>query len=545
MQYPPTPEQQFKKRNFGPNRLKYLREKEKKEFEKVYDHVPNKIWEFTQNTFYTIFRELRFLIVIISFLFYLVFFAASLLFQFIIFLDLYLLGNFRRLIQWSFFKTPEGVPTLRKSILLVFVIAGLSVIAIENKEILLEKSAFLTDLSKDLINNLLKNFDWEHSDLKDKIDYQFALLENEINKMINEEFDFEKNKADDADATPDQEETQKEEESEEETEEEIEYETIKLNESEILEALKQRIVSAATAKILEELEKYQSEHIIESVIGKDTREQIEKQIETLIKHEYSYIIENADSDIKEYIKEHLDGIILDKINKKANGLGPDAKKDLESKKMKIREHVSNYVVSYATDEIDWALLDFGASIVKEETSPTAKHVHNYQNAKDSEGNDQEVSWLQKFYHQVEYKIHTPSIALTKDISPSSCWPMEGNQGKFTVKLKQPIYVNKIGIDHIPEHRTRNFESAPRRFEIKALIGDKFEKILENQEYTKRPNDPQLQKKYQYSQTWEINTNVKTDTVQLNILSNWGEDGNQFPYTCLYRFRVYGDTSLKE
>ncbi|KAJ3428901.1 klaroid isoform a-related [Anaeramoeba flamelloides] len=543
MQYPPTPEQQFKKRNFGPNRLKYLREKEQKEYEKVYDNVPNKIWELTQNTFYTIFRELRFLIVIISFLFYLVFFVTGLIVQFIIFLDLYLLGNFRRLIQLSFFKTPEGVPTLRKSILIIFVIAGLSVIAIENKEILIEKSAVLTGLSKDLINNLLKNFDWEHSDLKDKIDDQFALLENEINKMINEEFDFEKSQADDADVTSDQEETQKEQESEEETEEEIEYETIKLKESEILEALKQRIVSASTNQILKELEKYQSDHIIESVIGKDTREQIEKQIETLIKHEYSYIIENADSEIKEYINEHLDGIILDKINKKTNHLGSDVKKDLESKKMKIREHVSNYVVSYATDEIDWALLDFGGRVVKEETSPTAKYIYTDANGKDSDGDDQQVSWLQQFYHQMEYHIFKPSIALTKDISPTRCWPMEGSQGKFTVKLDHPINVYKIGIDHTPEHRTRNFESAPRRFEIKALIGGKFETILENQEYQKRPNDPQLQKKYQYSQTWEINTNVQTDTVQLNILSNWGEDGNQFPYTCLYRFRVYERPTL--
>ncbi|KAJ6253422.1 klaroid [Anaeramoeba flamelloides] len=534
MQYPPTPEQSFKKRNFGPNRLKYLREKEKKEYEKVYDHAPNKIWELIQKIFYTIFREARYLIVLLSFLFYFVFFVAGLIVQLIIFLDLYLLGNFRRLIQWSFFKTPEGVPTLRKSILIIFVIAGLSVIAIENKEILLEKSAFFTDLSTELIKNLLKNFDWEHSDLKEKIDYQFLLLENEINKMINEEFDTEKNKGDDTEIKSDKEETQKEEESEE-TEEEIEYETITLKESEILEALKTRIVLATTAKILDEIKKYQNDHIIEGVIDDKTREQIEKQIEKLIEHEYSYIIKNADSDINEYIKNNLDAIILAKINKKKTYFEPQDLKDLESKKMKIREQVSNYVVSYASDETDWALLDFGASIVEEETSPTAKHVYG----------DEQISWLQKFYHQVEFKTHTPSIALTKDISPTMCWPMEGNQGKLTIKLKQPIYIKKIGIDHTPEHRTLNFESAPREFEIKASIDGEFKTILADQQYQKRPQDPQLQKKYQYSQIWEINPNVKTDTVQLNILSNWGKDGEQFPYTCIYRFRVYGETSIQE
>ncbi|KAJ3426655.1 sad1/unc-84-like protein-related [Anaeramoeba flamelloides] len=531
MQYPPTPEHGFKERNVGPNRLKYLREKEKKEYEKAFDNAPNKIWGLTQKTFYTIFREARYLLVIMSFLFYFVFFVAGLIVQLIIFLDLYLLGNFRRLIQFIFFKTPEGVPTLRKSILIIFVIAGLSVLTIENKEIVLEKSALLADLSTELIKNLLKNFDWEHSDLKDKIDNQFLLLENEINKMVNEEFDFEKKKADDADVTSDQEETQKE----EEREEEIEYETIKLKESEILEALQTRMVSIATEKVLDELEKYRKDHLLEGFIDYKTRDQIEKQIERLIEHEYSYIIKNANSDINEYIKNNLDDIILAKINNKKTKLGPQAIKDLESKKMKMREQVSNYVVSYASDETDWALLDFGASIVEEETSQTAKGVYD----------DEKISWLQKFYHQVEYNTHTPSVALTKDISPTECWPMEGSQGKLTVKLKQPIYVKKIGIDHTPEHRTLNFESAPRGFEIKALIDGEFKKILSGKEYQKRPQDPQLQKKYQYSQTWEIDPNVKTDTVQLNILSNWGNNDEQFPYTCIYRFRVYGDTSIQE
>ena len=32
--------------------------------------------------------------------------------------------------------------------------------------------------------------------------------------------------------------------------------------------------------------------------------------------------------------------------------------------------------------------------------------------------------------------------------PGSCWPMEGNRGKFTIRLPYPIFVDTFSVDHV-------------------------------------------------------------------------------------------------
>jgi SUN domain-containing protein 1/2 len=167
---------------------------------------------------------------------------------------------------------------------------------------------------------------------------------------------------------------------------------------------------------------------------------------------------------------------------------------------------------------------------------------------------------------------SPYYALQPSVSEGAghCWPMAGSTGRLTVRLKTPIRVTAITIDHLPpsvspvrqirgmdnatsvdiasQHRST---SALKRFVLYGLSGESEEDemnkmLLGSFEFDASNDAPHTQTFYLGKSIYlegsgvEINKDfgemeATTPIVMLHVLDNHGHPD----YTCLYRFRVHG------
>jgi hypothetical protein len=184
----------------------------------------------------------------------------------------------------------------------------------------------------------------------------------------------------------------------------------------------------------------------------------------------------------------------------------------------------------------------------------------------------------------DYKqASSPYNALQPSVSEGAghCWPMAGSNGRLTVRLKTPIHVTAITIDHLPSSvapvrpmkgsddvsaadiaSQLRSASAPKRFNIYSLKGDSdvdnatktllgsftfdasndapptqtfhlgksifgegnVEKSVGGDESSKDDNECNV-----------IGEEVSTPIIMLHVLDNHGHSD----YTCIYRLRVHG------
>lgn len=131
----------------------------------------------------------------------------------------------------------------------------------------------------------------------------------------------------------------------------------------------------------------------------------------------------------------------------------------------------------------------------------------------------------------------PSIALDPNMTPGMCWSFPGQQGNFSVQVRCPITPTHFTVDHIPRDEAPNPKSMPRRFSVYGF---------QTREWN--PHQPKVVKllsgEYKdngaMAQTFAVDRSVAPQTFDgftLAIENNYGEE-----YTCLYRFRVHGDSS---
>jgi len=207
---------------------------------------------------------------------------------------------------------------------------------------------------------------------------------------------------------------------------------------------------------------------------------------------------------------------------------------------------------------DYALAQGGAEVISHLTSSSWLHA-------DAIGASEEaIEDLQL--------ASSPYNALQPSVSEGAghCWPMAGSSGHLTVRLKTPIRVTAITIDHLPPSvapvryiRTidnatsmniasqQRSTSALKRFLLYGLIGDSEEDeikkmLLGSFEFDASKDAPPTQTfhlgKYNVIEGngGEINKDLReietaTPIVMLQVLDNHG-----YPeYTCIYRFRVHG------
>ena len=174
---------------------------------------------------------------------------------------------------------------------------------------------------------------------------------------------------------------------------------------------------------------------------------------------------------------------------------------------------------------------------------------------------------------------SPINALYPHNYAGRCWPFKGSEGQLGVKLADRVHISDITIDHVAKEVAFDLRSTPRQMEVWGLVEgqDNLAKVASwladrqrrrsdavESGYPMDPKDEEwevpkhLPKDVQYIriakflydahstrniQTFPVDSEVRALNVDFGVVvlvvkNNWGRP----EYTCLYRFRVHGDTA---
>ncbi|KAA8496689.1 SUN domain-containing protein 3 [Porphyridium purpureum] len=165
----------------------------------------------------------------------------------------------------------------------------------------------------------------------------------------------------------------------------------------------------------------------------------------------------------------------------------------------------------------------------------------------------------------------PTVALQPDISPGNCWAFSGTHGSMTVHLARPVVITSVAIEHTPWSASWAHSSAPREFSVSAyMCSDSRDgaphvssRVVDLGRFEFRVGagskhmqvfsvDPSAMLASRDDATTEPSLASEASTsghassraashacmVRLDVLSNHGNPD----YTCLYRFRVHGQST---
>ncbi|KAM4651574.1 SUN domain-containing protein 2 [Discoglossus pictus] len=186
--------------------------------------------------------------------------------------------------------------------------------------------------------------------------------------------------------------------------------------------------------------------------------------------------------------------------------------------------VNRALQRYSEDRIgmvDYALETSGASVI---------------NTRCSETYETKTALLSLFGIPLWYQSQSPRVILQPDTNPGNCWAFRGSQGYAVVRLSSRIRVTAVTLDHIPRSLSPKdtISSAPQNFSVYGLEEESQKEgtLLGTFTYNQH-GDP--------IQTFpiEVSDTTSYQLVELRILSNWGHP----EYTCIYRFRVHGETEV--
>ena len=101
---------------------------------------------------------------------------------------------------------------------------------------------------------------------------------------------------------------------------------------------------------------------------------------------------------------------------------------------------------------DYALWSAGGRVVRDLTSATYLDVRSFM--------------LWRFTISAGgTSLYPPELALSADMQPGRCWPMDGPRGTFAVKLARPIIPMAVTIEHIPKEIAFHHSTAPKNVEV--------------------------------------------------------------------------------
>jgi len=208
---------------------------------------------------------------------------------------------------------------------------------------------------------------------------------------------------------------------------------------------------------------------------------------------------------------------------------------------------------------DYALAQGGAEVISHLTSSTWLHA------------DASIGASEEAIEELKL-ASSPYNALQPSVSEGAghCWPMAGSSGRLTVRLKTPIRVTAITIDHLPSsvapvRQIREMDkatsgdiasqqrstSALKRFVLYGLSGeseeDEMNKMLLGEFEFDASNEAPHTQTFHLGKSVFIEGNAgesyediggmatSIPIVMLHVLDNHGHP----EYTCIYRFRVHG------
>ncbi|KAK9453462.1 hypothetical protein V1511DRAFT_489731 [Dipodascopsis uninucleata] len=73
------------------------------------------------------------------------------------------------------------------------------------------------------------------------------------------------------------------------------------------------------------------------------------------------------------------------------------------------------------------------------------------------------------------KVHSAAEALDPESGSGNCWPFLGQEGCLGIRLGEWIYIDEIGVNHIPRALSRLPTTAPKEFEFWVEINDPAER----------------------------------------------------------------------
>jgi hypothetical protein len=165
---------------------------------------------------------------------------------------------------------------------------------------------------------------------------------------------------------------------------------------------------------------------------------------------YSSHLSHMESQLKDVSRTCDQGHIDEQISHRLNEL---LKNESFIRKTNDRPVVSNKSLPW----VDYASVRLGGQVVSTMTSPTYfpinMHLHTfkYLSALNVPINSI-IPALNRFYNfiGVDVGVGKPKDAISEDMTIGSCWPLQGSNGIITIKLKHPVYITSITIDHIPK-----------------------------------------------------------------------------------------------
>ncbi|OCT83121.1 SUN domain-containing protein 2 isoform X2 [Xenopus laevis] len=196
----------------------------------------------------------------------------------------------------------------------------------------------------------------------------------------------------------------------------------------------------------------------------------------------------------------------------------------EITKKEVHDIVNRAIQRYSEDRIalvDYALESSGASVI---------------NTRCSETFETKTALLSLFGVPLWYHSQSPRVILQPDLNPGNCWAFRGSQGYAVIRLSSRIHPTAVTIDHIPRSLSpkTTISSAPKDFSVYGLEEESQKEGLLLGNFTYNQNGEAIQ-------TFSIQGGDISmyQLVELRIQSNWGHP----EYTCIYRFRVHGETEV--
>uniref|UniRef100_A0A1B0FCU2 SUN domain-containing protein n=1 Tax=Glossina morsitans morsitans TaxID=37546 RepID=A0A1B0FCU2_GLOMM len=130
---------------------------------------------------------------------------------------------------------------------------------------------------------------------------------------------------------------------------------------------------------------------------------------------------------------------------------------------------------------------------------------------------------------MEFNANPPVQMLRTDMETGNCFAFRNDSAIATIKLSEPVLIDKIGLEHIAKKLTpgEDNRAAPKDFSVFA-ISENGDELLGKFRYADNQN--------KLRQTFDILQSVKKyDLLRFHFTSNHGHPR----YTCVYRIFVHG------
>jgi SUN domain-containing protein 1/2 len=161
----------------------------------------------------------------------------------------------------------------------------------------------------------------------------------------------------------------------------------------------------------------------------------------------------------------------------------------------------------------------------------------------------------------------PDEMITQLMGVGNCWPMQGQHGQALIKLREPVYVTGVTLQHVSSAIAPDTTTTPKEFSIWAVLDEQVEAVVnEIVVESKLGHPPVISKSTEHGHHYE--TGISTTETTGSILGRFTyvngtraiqyftiADVHQTPvshirfilhskygnpnYTCIYRLRVHG------